>query len=201
MRILELKEGFSEFGLSKLETQENPMQVFGLPGHLIRNAGQASRLLGAETQRSKREKTRCSGALATRHGYRTECQRRGCCGRRGAFDPLRWKAAAAEEPASASTARQRLVTCAALCGRAAGVRLPHVGKDNSARSCARPAWPSPTPRSGASSKAWSSRPGDTGSPADSQTSAQSHAQKPAPCHPQAEGRLLRKPATSSRSIR
>ena len=34
------------------------MQVFGLPGHLIRNAGRASRLLGAETSTIEAERRR-----------------------------------------------------------------------------------------------------------------------------------------------
>jgi transposase InsO family protein len=35
--------------LLKLELRENPMQVFGLPAHISRNAGAASRLLAAKT--------------------------------------------------------------------------------------------------------------------------------------------------------
>src|SRR5579871_1826761 len=41
--------GFSEVRGVELESEENPMQVFGLPGHLIRNARGASRLLAAQT--------------------------------------------------------------------------------------------------------------------------------------------------------
>src|SRR5271157_2398383 len=41
--------GFSEVRVVELESQENPMQVFGLPGHIIRNARGASRLLAAQT--------------------------------------------------------------------------------------------------------------------------------------------------------
>ena len=181
------------------------MQVFGLPGHLIRNAGRASRLLGAETLNDRSgEKTRCGGALATRHGCRTECRRRGCCGRRSAFDPLPLEgAAAAEEPASAPTARQRLVTCAALCGRAAEMRLPDVGQGQAG----------PAPAQGRHGrlqrhgrahpqKPGRARPGDAGSTADPQTSAQSRAQKPGPM-PSASRRTSssKSRATSSRSIR
>jgi len=35
--------GFSEVRVVELESQENPMQVFGLPGHIIRNARGATR--------------------------------------------------------------------------------------------------------------------------------------------------------------
>ena len=41
--------GFSEVRVVELESQENPMQVFGLPGHIIRNARGASRVLAAQT--------------------------------------------------------------------------------------------------------------------------------------------------------
>jgi hypothetical protein len=32
-------EGFSEVRVAKLESQENPMQVFGLPGHIVQTPG------------------------------------------------------------------------------------------------------------------------------------------------------------------
>jgi putative transposase len=44
--------------LSKLESQENPMQVFGLPGHLIHSARSASRLLAAKTPNIEAERRR-----------------------------------------------------------------------------------------------------------------------------------------------
>jgi putative transposase len=44
--------------LSKLESQENPMQVFGLPGHLIGSARSASRLLAAQTPNIEAERRR-----------------------------------------------------------------------------------------------------------------------------------------------
>jgi putative transposase len=44
--------------LSKLESQENPMQVFGLPGHLIRKARAASRLLAAKIADIEAERRR-----------------------------------------------------------------------------------------------------------------------------------------------
>ena len=107
------------------------MQVFGLPGHLIRNAGRASRLLGAETSTIEAERRRDAVARWRRAmdaGLSADDAAAAVGVPRSTL--YRWKAsAAAEEPASAPTARQRLVTCAALCGRAAEMRLPMWGKD------------------------------------------------------------------------
>ena len=50
--------GSLRLGLSRLESQENPMQVFGLPGHLIRNGRAASRLLAAKTPNIEAERRR-----------------------------------------------------------------------------------------------------------------------------------------------
>jgi hypothetical protein len=44
-----MKEGFSESPVATLETEGEPHAGIGLPGHVIRNAGRASRLLGAKT--------------------------------------------------------------------------------------------------------------------------------------------------------
>jgi putative transposase len=62
--------------LSKLESQENPMQVFGLPAQIIRNGRAASRLLAAKTPNIEAErrrdavarwlKTRAAGLTAER---------------------------------------------------------------------------------------------------------------------------------------
>ena len=47
------------------------MQVFGLPRHVIRNAGAASRLLASEDARYRSgEKTRCRRSMAPCHGRR-----------------------------------------------------------------------------------------------------------------------------------
>jgi putative transposase len=44
--------------LSKLKHKENPMQVFGLPGHVIRNAKAASRLLAAKAPDTEAQRRR-----------------------------------------------------------------------------------------------------------------------------------------------
>ena len=59
--------------MSKLESRENPIQVVGLPRHLIPCSGAASRLLAAKTLHVKAERRRSAGAhlLGARAGGQT----------------------------------------------------------------------------------------------------------------------------------
>jgi hypothetical protein len=55
--------GVSEAGFAKLSFRRTPMQVFGLPGHLIRNGRAASRLLDAQTPDIEAARRGLSGIL------------------------------------------------------------------------------------------------------------------------------------------
>jgi putative transposase len=59
------EKGSPKLGLLKLESKENPMQVFGLPGHVIRNGKTASRLLAAKTP-DIAARTRCDAVARWR---------------------------------------------------------------------------------------------------------------------------------------
>lgn len=56
--IVALKEGSPNLGLSKLEITGEPHAGVGLPGHVTRNAGRASRLLDAKTPTVEAERRR-----------------------------------------------------------------------------------------------------------------------------------------------
>src|SRR5271166_3992582 len=91
--------GFSEVWVVELESQENPMQVFGLPGHIIRNTRGASRVLAAQTPNI--EAARRRDALAQRHDARAEQRAGGQGGGRPSLHPLPLaKARRSHEPAT-----------------------------------------------------------------------------------------------------
>ena len=184
------------------------MQVFGLPGHIIRSARGASRLSGGADPRISKppEDVTRWRAWQKRHGARAEQPTGGrSCGRPSVHplplaalraDPLEPSATpeCAPTPASTRSGRSR---------RAPAPRFPHVGQGKApGRSCANRATPHPTPPSGGSSArssgaerfSFRSRP-------DPQSRRQSSAKRSAtPRHPKTQRALPSKsPATSSRS--
>lgn len=106
------------------------MQVFGLPGHVIRKGGAALRLIGAETPKYRSgDQTRRRGALAQRHGQ-------GAVGGGGSGDrgraalhalPLA-EGARAQEPPPAPAAQACLAAEARQGGGGTAGRQPDVGQ-------------------------------------------------------------------------
>ena len=118
------------------------MQVFGLPGHLIRSARSASRLLAAKTPDIEAERRRDAVDDALAHGARSRADGGGCRSRGGRVPfhaPSLAQAGRAAQPASPSRAGPEPPRRRSGGGRAPQARLSDVrqGRDRAARARAR----------------------------------------------------------------